>query len=193
MLTLTANSLTESLDNRVSVLKRAGIKELDLIIVKSYRVFDNFPNNYNGFLDEMKLKRRELNSKLGAGLARDFGEYTRSIYKFFPDEAFNFVREAFERYIDDHLKDYMSSNFKKSDLFQRKYITGFQASKAIGAKIEFVRECINKGIVTGCYEPKNRLYNTVLVKKEFELFKDNLIKGIPLLASIIWLKYKHTS
>lgn len=190
VLILVSNSFPEHLYNYISVYKRLTISDLSICLNRSYSIFENYPTNFHIFLEQMKLKRREKFKNLGDGVTRDFGQFSRNIYDYFSSDEFNFLRYGFEEYLDNNLQAYISSSFKKSDVFERKYMTGFQTIKTLGLRIDIIREFMNKGILRGYYVPENRLYNTILLKKDVEELKDNMIKGSPGLASQIGLRTK---
>ncbi|MFD2613200.1 TniQ family protein [Paenibacillus gansuensis] len=193
VLILVSNSFPEHLDNHISVYRRLSVSDLNICLSRAYSVFEKFPTRYHIFLDEMKLKRRQIAKNLGDGVTRDFGEFSRNIYQYYASAELNFLRAGFEEYLDNNLQEYISSSFKKSDIFEKKYITGFQTLKTLGLKIDVIRELMNKGVLRGYYEPENRLYNTLLFKKDVEEMKVNMIKGALGLAAHIGLDPKDAS
>ncbi|MFT9849397.1 TniQ family protein [Aneurinibacillus sp. REN35] len=185
-----AKSFPENVDQNVIVTRKYNIAELSEWLTKSYNVFNYFPENYYKFLEDIKIRRRQIIQSSQIGITKDFGELTRKIYKYFDNEDFNFLREGFENYLDIHIQDYISSTFNKSDIFRNKYLTGHQAEKVLGIKIYIIRILINKGVFRGYYEANNRIYNTILLKTDVLEFKKNMIKGIPNLADVLGLDVK---
>jgi hypothetical protein len=74
--------------------------KIHILLCNAWSVFENWPNNYFGFLD---WRRKQVTSSESArGLQRDFGEYKSALDKQLSSYQLDFLRVAFEKYLIAH-------------------------------------------------------------------------------------------
>lgn len=168
-------------DNATTVsrlLTRLSILELHHILAKSYGVFEKWPLQYHDFLDLIREQKNNVASD--SGINKYFGNFYMILYKTLSNQRYDFMRSAFERYIETHWRaDYRPLNgYLKKTTVGLKYMSQYETSKYLGCSRSRVKGLIKDGILTGekQHEGKSTFY---LIEKEravsYRTFNENAL------------------
>ncbi|MGD0281787.1 MAG: TniQ family protein [Dissulfurispiraceae bacterium] len=105
-------------------------------LAEAFKVFENWPNNFHSFL--LGQRDRYNNDKRLTGLNADFGTFHYYLYKTFADAKFQFIRNAYEKYLSEQWDGgYLTSKCKfltRRGISHKKYITKVKAQEILQVK-----------------------------------------------------------
>jgi TniQ protein len=147
-----------------SILASPGLDNgrLHLLLTKAYAVFRDWPNGYYHYLDYLQLRDHRANAV--TGIRKAFGNYYYHLYRKYTDHSFEFMRLAFETYLEDQWTGgYLNLHTMYHQLIGR-YVTGRKAAKTLGIKRVKIPMLIEKGMLKGIVK-KNKSRTFYLVDK----------------------------
>jgi predicted site-specific integrase-resolvase len=103
--------------------------EIHTLLMKGYSVFEDWPRQYHGFLDQVRAQSKK--SSLRTGLWKDFGPFHRRLYHSLPSKSLDFMRIEYETYLrsrwDGGFLTEKSLRFSKVSARGKKYFTRTEA------------------------------------------------------------------
>jgi hypothetical protein len=81
-------------------------KNFHKLLTEASSVFDNWPVNYFGFLDQRRVQERKVTrtyQRMKSALYGEFGSFYSGLHSVLSGSQFDFVRYAFLEYINQHL------------------------------------------------------------------------------------------
>lgn len=128
--------------------KLAHLNQLEVaqaLMCNTAQLLDQWPNNFNDHLQNLYQVRKSSNS-----IHRVFGSLFQVIYKHLKEPQFDFLRENFEHYIQQHWKGLLG---KRNQLFNDQTVVSHnqmslrQAAKQANAGISTVRHLVQTELV----------------------------------------------
>ncbi len=120
-----------------------GNTEMHSLLKRAVAVFDNWPHNFHGFLD--RLQKNPGIIARDTGILKDFGTFYRGLYEVLTEPEFDFMRNAFQDYLETHWRGGHIRKLKHLNGCSRKYITKAEAVKLLGVR----DSCIDRYVKTG--------------------------------------------
>lgn len=161
----------------------ANLRNVDLHhnLSEAFSIFDNWPNNFYGFLDS--IRNRLIGSEYSTGLNHDFGTFHSNLAKRFSDCEFHLIREAYETYLTNQWDGgYISARCRllsKQNNSHNRYVTKEKAQKILRVKEQKIDSLLKSGELTGVLKQmKTRTMFLIdkrsveRLKKEYEKYMD---------------------
>ncbi len=129
-------------------------EDLHQVLVKAMPVFENWPNNFYGFLEEAKGKNPR--GKGQTGLPRDFGKLYDPLFIRKNNPLPDFMREAFEQYVTAYWDGGYAGwygKISKRDLSLKRYMTKHETARFLHVGTHTVDVLHEKGYLRGPYYP----------------------------------------
>lgn len=122
-------------------------------VVRAYKIFEDWPNNFNQFLDELRDKPRSGSLyQSNTGLVKDFGAFYIPVYKHFNGPDYDFVRNSFEDYLIEWDGGYLrESDMPFSERFRKKskYVGINEASRLLEVAPKRIQRLLDGGYLQG--------------------------------------------
>ena len=156
-------------------------EDLHTHITKAYQVFENWPHNFHQFLDEKSKGNVRLNprdGKLDTALKQEFGSLFKRLYRDLQEPQFNFLRDAFAKYLNNRLKAQYEDGDRVSSLpasDDAEYISVTEARRLLKLSHDSILDLVKTGEIafvirnqdkTICY--LLRLTDVATVKIQYE-------------------------
>jgi hypothetical protein len=127
-------------------------KNFHSMLTAAYSVFDNWPVNYFGFLDQRKVQERKvirMYQRMKSALYGEFGSFYSGLHSVLSGNQFDFMRGAFIEYVTqkqtlDCLPNTRSNN-PIEDSLKSRYILKSDARRLIGSDYAWINHCIRTG------------------------------------------------
>lgn len=121
----------------------ANNPKLHTLLSKSFKVFENWPENFIGFLNWRRAQNPDSISV--KGLRRDFAQYKSALYLQLSSSKFDFIRAAFENYL---ISEWVGGNasaisrVNKSSGIERKYLSRREVKETLRISISSIEQLI---------------------------------------------------
>ena len=135
------------------------IDVLHEIIMKVFNIFDDWPNNFYGFLENYRKIPKTSNLE---GIKYEFGHFYRSFFKTFDKQEYLFLKSGFERYLLEiwdggHLKRFKSYEDKS-------FITADEARIILKTNFNNISDLIKSGEIEGVIKARHEK-NMIMVNQ----------------------------
>jgi hypothetical protein len=166
------------------------------ILVQATNIFDDWPDNYIGFLENIRGKVNGR-GELDTGITKDFGSFRRLLYKNYRKGECRFLIETFERYLADYWDGgYLTTKCRgvgEEDLKERKWVPASIVADRLGISPDAVVPLVEREIIKGVIRPMGKrrlcLVDSESLDEAVRLFKSTLtMKEV---AKRINIKAKH--
>ena len=128
---------------------------------ESLNILNDWPNNFNVFLDHLKHRNRGTlrKSYRTTGLNRDFGNFYKRVINAVENTPFSLLSNAFKKYIHDNIFEYVSSLkcIKDIKIFHDDiiFISGNEAAKYARIKSEVILDRVENQKIHGYIDNKD--------------------------------------
>lgn len=148
-------------------------REIHRRLLRSFAVFETWPNNFHEFLHDMRSQR--MRSKVARGLSGSFGSFYNDLYgsKLHCAPAIGLLKGGFELYMSEHWdgKFFPQTRWLKSRDIRRKYLSRDEACNALGVDSRMLDSLVSEGKiatkVNGTGESRSYLVEASSVRMEF--------------------------
>ena len=133
-------------------------------VAKAALVFEDWPNQFWEFLSWLRDQQSDLSQK---GFKKDFGEFYKALFRRVPSTQFDFLRSAFNDYIQDNplfRSDWR--RFKRIPAEKRKYMTKLEAKHRLGGGTDTIDILIETGKLKTMSRPIGPNRNVVLIERD---------------------------
>jgi predicted site-specific integrase-resolvase len=132
--------------------------EIHTRLMKGYSVFEDWPRQYHGFLDQVRAQRKE--SSLSTGLGKDFGPFHRRLYRLLPSKSLDFMRIEYETYLrsrwDGGLLPAKSLRFSKVGARGKKYLARNEAVSFLQVDENWIDRLTEEGLLHPVIRIRNK-------------------------------------
>ncbi|MCR8631181.1 TniQ family protein [Paenibacillus radicis (ex Xue et al. 2023)] len=170
---LIANQIWFIQENTKLIPKILSNERMHLLLMEVNRVLENWPCNFNHFLDKVKqfnhkrlVEEKGIALETAGGLRVDFGEFYSELFR--NKRSNSFLRKQFEHYIKSNLQNYlMSFQRKRRDSFYllEEYLPLHEAAKLLNVTRGTVRALLKHKILSGIEYEKNNLYSAAYIER----------------------------
>lgn len=156
--------------------------ELHLLFNKAFSVFNNWPNQFYQFLDDIRGQENEMASI--TGIYRDFGKFYPGLYNHLKSSSFNFMRTAFEEYLITHWDGgyaFTMNRRKETKLGDRtRFIGRSEAAKQLRVKDNWINRFIDEGKLKAVVRQQRKKRMVLIEVESVENLKRNFDQSISL-------------
>ena len=154
--------------------------ELHELIVAAWDYLQDFPNGFERFLDWYKNKNSH--PERDTGIARDFGNFYRRLYKNFPRQTFGFLHEGFENYLATKWDGgYLNSKLGRIEMPEdcdRKFLSGVETAKLLKMTEAWVLRSVECGTLKGRLRKMGKRTSVLVERESAEAYLQNLNNAI---------------
>ncbi|MEM9510909.1 MAG: hypothetical protein AAGA16_25115, partial [Cyanobacteria bacterium P01_E01_bin.35] len=163
--------------------------ELHELIIAAWDYLQDFPNSFERFLDWYKDK--SSHPERDTGIARDFGNFYRRLYKNFPRQTFGFLHEAFENYLATQWDGgYLNSKLGRIEMPEnsdqlcwcaernRKFLSGVETAKLLKITEAWVLRSLECGTLKGRLRKMGKRTSVLIERESAEAYLQNLKNAI---------------
>ena len=154
--------------------------ELHKLFLSTWDYLQDFPDGFERFLDWYKNKSSHPERDIG--IARDFGNFYRRLYKNFPRQTFGFLHTAFENYLATKWDGgYLNSKLGRIEMpddCDRKFLSGVETAKLLKMTEVWVLRSVECGTLTGRLRQMGKRTSVLVERKSAEAYLENLTKAI---------------
>ena len=135
--------------NRLN-FKRNNLREGFSVVETAASVLAEWPNNYQEHLRIIN-DNYQIENPTERSVIKAYGSFYRQLFESYGDPQFNFLRDAFEQYLNKEWNGvYRTSLISNSKNIQSRWLTPSQASKLTdGLGIKGLRKLFTEGKITG--------------------------------------------
>ncbi len=129
-------------------------EDLHKVLVKAMPIFDDWPDNFHAFLEEIRGQVSKGSSQ--TGLPRDFGKLYDPLFVRKGNPLPEFIREAFNKYVVTRWDGGYAgwySNISKGDVHLKRYMTKHETARFLHVGTHTVDVLHEKGYLRGPYFP----------------------------------------
>lgn len=170
--------------------------ELHSLLGSALSIFEEWPKQYFSFLD---WKRTQVKgTRRTSGARNEFGQYKFALYRSLASTDFDFLREAYEKYLNSHWDGgYINNNnrrLSKSALEDKKYASRNEARKMLAVGAESIEKLINKGILKAVVHSLEKSRLILIEMASIQEFKVKFGQSIflPRAAELLQITLKRT-
>ena len=153
--------------------------KIHILLCNAWSVFENWPNNYFGFLD---WRRTQVTSSESVrGLQRDFGEYKSALYKQLASSQLDFLRVAFEEYLIAHWDGGYTSHLKRLNEAARhngKYVSRREAKELLKVGVKSMDNLIAVGQIEAIVRKQGNARLILIERDSLHMFKRELDQSL---------------
>ena len=154
--------------------------ELHELFLSARDYLQEFPHGFERFLEWYKNK--SSHPERDTGIARDFGNFYRRLYKNFPRHTFGFLHKAFENYLATKWDGgYLNSKLGRIEIpddSDRKFLSGVETAKLLKMKEAWVLRSVECGILKGRLRKMGKRTSVLVERESAEAYLQNLKNAI---------------
>ncbi|MEL6439837.1 MAG: TniQ family protein [Cyanobacteria bacterium J06621_8] len=154
--------------------------ELHELLLSAWDYLQDFPQGFERFLEWYKNK--SSHPERDTGIARDFGNFYRRLYKNFPRQTFGFLHEAFENYLATQWDGgYLNSKLGRIEMpddCDRKFLSGVETAKLLSMKEAWVLRLVECGTLKGRLRKMGKRTSVLVERESAEAYLQNLANAI---------------
>lgn len=154
--------------------------ELHELLLSAWGYLKDFPDSFERFLDWYKDK--SSHPERDTGIARDFGNFYRRLYKNFPRHTFGFLHEAFENYLATKWDGgYLNSKLGRIEMpddCDRKFLSGVETAKLLKMTEAWVLRSVECGTLKGRLRKMGKRTSVLVERDSAEAYLQNLKNAI---------------
>ena len=168
--------------------------ELHELLLAAWDYLQDFPDGFERFLEWFKNK--SSHSERDTGIARDFGNFYRRLYKNFPRHTFGFLHTAFENYLATQWDGgYLNSKLGRIEMpddGDRKFLSGVETAKLLKMTEAWVLRSVECGTLKGRLRKMGKRTSVLVERESAEAYLQNLKNSIYLkdVAKILGIERK---
>jgi len=143
-------------------------EDLHSYITKAYQVFEHWPHNFHQFLNEKSKGDVRFNPRDGrfdTALKEEFGALFKRLYKDLRGHQFDFLRDAFAKYLNNRLKAQYEDRDRVSSLpasDDDKYISVTEARRLLKMSHDSIFDLVKTGEVAFSIRNVDRILHYLL-------------------------------
>ncbi len=154
--------------------------ELHELFLSAWNYLQEFPHGFERFLEW--YKNRSSHPERDTGIARDFGNFYRRLYKNFPRQTFGFLHEAFENYLATQWDGgYLNSKLGRIEIpdgSDRKFLSGVETAKLLKMTEAWVLRSVECGTLKGRLRKMGKRTSILVERESAEAYLQNLKNAI---------------
>ena len=154
--------------------------ELHKLLLSAWDYLQDFPDGFERFLDWYKNKSSHL--ERDTGIAKDFGNFYRRLYKNFPRQTFGFLHEAFENYLATKWDGgYLNSKLRRIEMpddSDRKFLSGVETAKLLKMTEAWVLRLVKCGTLKGRLRKMGKRTSVLVERECAEAYLTNIANAI---------------
>lgn len=151
-------------------------RKLHDLILSAWDYLQNFPQGFERFLEWYKNK--SSHPERDTGIARDFGNFYRRLYKNFPRHTFSFLHTAFENYLATQWDGgYLNSKLGRIEMpdnSDRKFLSGVETAKLLKMTEAWVLRSVECGTLKGRLRKMGKRTSVLVERESAEVYLQNL-------------------
>lgn len=156
-------------------IKRLSVLEMHGEILNILHIFENWPYNFFGLLNDIKSQVHNVRSN--KGIYGRYGELYRILKEEF--KKMPFMVKAFEEYLWENRNEYLSSKsvihkISTNTGVRNLYMHGTEAIKYLGLKLPTIQFLIKKKVLKGSLSRFGKVVFTVVEKESADLFLEKV-------------------
>jgi TniQ len=152
-------------------------EELHACITKAHQVFENWPHNFHQFLDKRSkgdVRFNPRDGKLDTALKEEFGSLFKRLYRDLQEPQFDFLREAFAKYLNNRLKAQYENGDRVSLLpasDDAEYISVTEARRLLKLSHDSISDLVKTGEIAFAIRNQDRTICYLLRLTDVETVK----------------------
>ena len=154
--------------------------ELHELLLAAWDYLKDFPDGFERFLDWYKNK--SSHPERDTGIARDFGNFYRRLYKNFSRHTFGFLHQAFENYLATKWDGgYLNSKLGRIEMPEdcdRKFLSGVETAKLLKMTEAWVFRLVECGTLRGRLRKMGKRTSVLVERESAEVYLQNLKNAI---------------
>jgi hypothetical protein len=154
--------------------------ELHDLLLSAWDYLKDFPQGFEQFLEWYKDK--SSHPERDTGIARDFGNFYRRLYKNFPRKTFGFLHTAFENYLATQWDGgYLNSKLGRIEMpgnIERKFMSGVETAKLLKMTEAWVLRSVECGTLKGRLRKMGKRTSVLVERESAEAYLQNLANAI---------------
>ncbi|HEX8456391.1 MAG TPA: hypothetical protein VF656_03635 [Pyrinomonadaceae bacterium] len=166
---------TGTLDTKgkFTAVDRSNI-ELHEILTKAVSVFEEWPKRFEQFISWRQNRFSSYKkSRTETGFYKDFGTFYFGLYHSLPSACFDFMRTAFERYVEDYWDGGYTSVVGRHGhrLTHKKYVGLIEAALTLGTWVKGINLLIESGKLEASIRDKGKKRLVLIERASLERLK----------------------
>ena len=150
--------------------------KLHELLLSAWDYLQDFPDGFERFLEWYRSK--SSHSERDTGIARDFGNFYRRLYKNFPRQTFGFLHTAFENYLATKWDGgYLNSKLGRIEMpngRDRKFLSGAETAKLLKMTEAWILRLVECETLKGRLRKMGKRTSVLVERESAEAYLQNL-------------------